>query len=186
MPAYNPGNRYILVEEGAPAPLSSAAGKAAWLPPRPIANNRNGFGGTARPLGASGPQKRREAPPVSKADLQRDLRALYREAGDGQTLPVLMDGVCAALARHPDALAGITGRYAVLAADTGFACAFALSSGVFSPLAPDAPVDVSIVGGEADLLAVFRHELAPLKALLGGKVRVRGDRAALMRFAPFL
>ena len=120
---------------------------------------------------------------MSKADLQRDLRALYREAGDGQTLPVLMDGVCAALARHPDALAGITGRYAVLAADTGFACAFALSSGVF---APDAPVDVSIVGGEADLLAVFRHELAPLKALLGGKVRVRGDRAALMRFAPFL
>ena len=70
--------------------------------------------------------------------------------------------------------------------DTGFTCAFALSSGVFSPLAPDAPVDVSIVGGEADLLAVFRHELAPLKALLGGKVRVRGDRAALMRFAPFL
>jgi len=123
---------------------------------------------------------------VSKADLQLDLRALYREAGDGQTLPVLMDGVCAALARHPDALAGITGRYAVLAADTGFACAFALSSGVFSPLAPDAPVDVSIVGGEADLLAVFRHELTPLKALLGGKVRVRGDRAALMRFAPFL
>lgn len=123
---------------------------------------------------------------MSKADLQLDLRALYREAGDGQTLPVLMDGVCAALARHPDALAGITGRYAVLAADTGFACAFALSSGVFSPLAPDAPVDVSIVGGEADLLAVFRHELAPLKALLGGKVRVRGDRAALMRFAPFL
>ena len=121
---------------------------------------------------------------MSKADLQRDLRALYREAGDGQTLPVLMDGVCAALARHPDALAGITGRYAVLAADTGFACAFALSSGVFSPLAPDAPVDVSIVGGEADLLAVFRHELAPLKALLGGKVR--GDRAALLRFAPFL
>lgn len=116
---------------------------------------------------------------MSKADLQLDLRALYREAGDGQTLPVLMDGVCAALA-------GITGRYAVLAADTGFACAFALSSGVFSPLAPDAPVDVSIVGGEADLLAVFRHELAPLKALLGGKVRVRGDRAALMRFAPFL
>lgn len=123
---------------------------------------------------------------MSKADLQRDLCALYREAGDGQTLPVLMDGVCAALARHPDALAGITGRYAVLAADTGFTCAFALSSGVFSPLAPDAPVDVSIVGGEADLLAVFRHELAPLKALLGGKVRVRGDRAALLRFAPFL
>ena len=98
---------------------------------------------------------------MSKADLQRDLRALYREAGDGQTLPVLMDGVCAALARHPDALAGITGRYAVLAADTGFACAFALSSGVFSPLAPDAPVDVSIVGGEATCWPSFAMSLRP-------------------------
>ena len=106
--------------------------------------------------------------------------------GDVVIIGAGISGVCAALARHPDALAGITGRYAVLAADTGFACAFALSSGVFSPLAPDAPVDVSIVGGEADLLAVFRHELAPLKALLGGKVRVRGDRAALLRLAPFL
>ena len=97
-----------------------------------------------------------------------------------------IDGFFVSRYAGSDALAGITGRYAVLAADTGFACAFALSSGVFSPLAPDAPVDVSIVGGEADLLAVFRHELAPLKALLGGKVRVRGDRAALLRFAPFL
>lgn len=105
------------------------------------------------PFGRIRPPKAKGGAAVSKADLQLDLRALYREAGDGQTLPVLMDGVCAALARHPDALAGITGRYAVLAADTGFACAFALSSGVFSPLAPDAPVDVSIVGGEADLLA---------------------------------
>ena len=134
---------------------------------------------------------------MSKADLQLDLRALYREAGDGQTLPVLMDGVCAALARHPDALAGITGRYAVLAADTGFACSFALSSGVFSPLAPDAPVDVSIVGGEADLLAVFRHELAPLKtgprcyALLRfcrarrrGPARLRPSARVFLFFAP--
>ena len=123
---------------------------------------------------------------MSKADLQRDLRALYREAGDGQTLPVLMDGVCAALARHPDALAGITGRYAVLAADTGYARAFALEDGIFSSLAPGAPVDVTVSGCEKDLLAVFRRELAPLAALLRGKIRVRGDRAALMRFAEFL
>lgn len=88
--------------------------------------------------------------------------------------------------RHPDALAGISGRYAVLAADTGYARAFALEDGIFSSLAPGAPVDVAVSGCEKDLLAVFRRELAPLAALLRGKIRVRGDRAALMRFAEFL
>ena len=123
---------------------------------------------------------------MSKADLQRDIRALYRDADDGLDLPGLMDGVCAALARHPDALAGISGRYAVLAADSGYARAFALEDGAFTSLAPDAPVDVAVSGCEKDLLAVFRRELAPLAALLRGKIRVRGDRAALMRFAEFL
>lgn len=123
---------------------------------------------------------------MSKADLKREIRALYRDADGGLDLPGLMDGVCAALARHPDALAGISGRYAVLAADTGYARAFALEDGVFSSLAPDAPVDVAVSGCEKDLLAVFRRELAPLAALLRGKIRVRGDRAALMRFAEFL
>lgn len=123
---------------------------------------------------------------MSKADLKREIRVLYRDADGGLDLPGLMDGVCAALARHPDALAGISGRYAVLAADTGYARAFALEDGIFSSLAPGAPVDVAVSGCEKDLLAVFRRELAPLAALLRGKIRVRGDRAALMRFAEFL
>ena len=123
---------------------------------------------------------------MSRADLQRDIRALYGAADGGLGLPALMDGVCAALARHPDALAGISGRYAVLAADSGYACAIALEDGVFLSLAPDAPVDVSVSGCEKDLLAVFRRELTPLAALLRGRVRVRGDKAALMRFAEFL
>lgn len=123
---------------------------------------------------------------MSKADLKREICALYRDADGGLDLPGLMDGVCAALARHPDALAGISGRYAVLAADSGYARAFALEDGAFTSLAPDAPVDVAVSGCEKDLLAVFRRELAPLAALLRGKIRVRGDRAALMRFAEFL
>ena len=63
-------------------------------------------------MGASGPQRRRAAPPVSKADVQLDLRALYREAGDGQTLPVLMDGRKVNDARLQELLAtlGLRGR----------------------------------------------------------------------------
>lgn len=123
---------------------------------------------------------------MSKTDLQRDIRALYQDADTGLGLPALMDGVCAALARYPDALKSINGRYSICAADTGFTCAFALNGGVFSVLAPKEPVDVSVSGRERDLLAVFRRELSPLTALLCGKVRVHGDKAALMRFAEFL
>ena len=123
---------------------------------------------------------------MSKADLQRDIRALYRDADGGLDLPGLMDGVCAALARHPDALAGVSGRYAVLAADTGYARAFALEDGIFSSLAPGAPVDVTVSGCEKDLLAVFRRELAPLAALLRGKIRVDAlRRISLGRRRPF-
>ena len=72
---------------------------------------------------------------MSKADLKREIRALYRDADDGLDLPGLMDGVCAALARHPDALAGISGRYAVLAADTGFAPRTAFADGIRATIA---------------------------------------------------
>ena len=123
---------------------------------------------------------------MSKADLKREIRALYRDADGGLDLPGQRGAHAVHQARHPDALAGISGRYAVLAADTGYARAFALEDGIFSSLAPGAPVDVAVSGCEKDLLAVFRRELAPLAALLRGKIRVRGDRAALMRFAEFL
>ena len=47
-------------------------------------------------------------------------------------------------------------------------------------------VDAAILGREDDLLRVFRRELTPMAALVRGKVRVKGSRAALLRLAGIL
>ena len=49
-----------------------------------------------------------------------------------------------------------------------------------------AAVDAEISGREDDLLRVFRRELTPMAALVRGKVRVKGSRAALLRLAGIL
>ena len=123
---------------------------------------------------------------MGKVELQRDLQALYRHAQDGMALDALTDAICAMLARHTDALRGVDGRYRLKAADTGYARAFALEDGVYRELDSAAPVDVTILGREGDLLRVFRRELSPMSALVRGKIRVQGSKAALMRLAEFL
>lgn len=46
--------------------------------------------------------------------------------------------------------------------------------------------DVTISGREADLISLFRGTLSPAKALLFGKIKVKGDLGALSAFASFL
>lgn len=123
---------------------------------------------------------------MSKQELQREIRALYAQADGGTGLAALLDGICDALRKHPDALAQINGSYAVRTLDTGLSRAFALKNGTFADLPAESRTDVTIAGREGDLLRVFRRELSPMAALLRGKLRVSGDKAALMRFAEFL
>ena len=105
---------------------------------------------------------------MGKAELQRDLQALYSRAQGNMALSALMDEICSMLARHADTLRGVNGRYRLTASDTGYT------------------VDAAILGREDDLLRVFRGELSPMSALFQGKVRVQGSKAALMRLAGFL
>lgn len=123
---------------------------------------------------------------MGKAELQRDLQALYSRAQGNMALSALMDEICSMLARHADTLRGVNGRYRLTASDTGYTCAFALEDGVYRGLDGAAPVGAAILGREDDLLRVFRGELSPMSALFQGKVRVQGSKAALMRLAGFL
>ena len=120
------------------------------------------------------------------ADLRDDIRALYALADGGAGLAELLDGICEALERHPREVRDINASYRVHATDTGATRAFALENGAFRTLEEAENADVTVLGSEADLLRVFRRQLAPAAALLLGKIKVKGNKAALMRFAEFL
>jgi hypothetical protein len=115
-----------------------------------------------------------------------DIRALHVLAKNCSALSELVPSLYAMLHRNGESLAGISHTYRLTASDTGYACAFALRDGAFSELTPSAPVDVTVNGKETDLLAIFQRRLSPTVALITGKVKLTGSKAALMQLAAFL
>jgi putative sterol carrier protein len=115
-----------------------------------------------------------------------DIRTLYAQAEKCATLPELVPALYAVLKRNGESLSAITHTYRLTASDTGYTCAFALQSGTFATLEPNAPVDVTVNGREATLLAIFQRKLNPTFALVTGKIKLTGSKAALMQLAAFL
>lgn len=121
-----------------------------------------------------------------KEALGQDMAAVYRMAEGDASLPALMEAIGAVLERHPQALAGVTARYRLVAEDTGYQVAFALHQGWFSRLEAGEGVDVTITGKEQVLLQILQRRLPPLAALLTRKIRLQGSKAALMKLAEFV
>jgi len=119
-------------------------------------------------------------------ELKKDIQALLAQAGAGADFAALMEGFAAALARHPEALGELTGRYRLQTTDTGLSVAFALSADGFQTLDAADPVDAAISGKEADLLALIRRELNPMAAMFMGKLNVKGSMQALAKFSQLL
>ena len=120
------------------------------------------------------------------AGLREEIRRVYDMAEEEDSLPALMEAICLAMDRHGDELRGVTYRYRLHATDTGYEKAFGLRDGVFEKLDGQDTVDVTVSGLEAQLIQVLRRKLAPLKALVLGRIKVRGDKAALLRLGIFL
>lgn len=118
--------------------------------------------------------------------MKREIEQVYTLADRQGSLPELMEAIGVVLAAHPQALAHLTHSYRLISADTGYTTAFALTAGAFAWLPEGQSVDVEITGKERDLLAVFQRKVAPLKALLLGKVKLKGDKAALLKLGEFL
>lgn len=118
--------------------------------------------------------------------MHREIQQVYTLADRQGTLGQLMDAICSVLGRHPDQLAGMTHSYRLLASDSGYATAFGLQDGVLERLDDLRPVEVTVIGKEADLLAVFQRKLPPLKALLLGRIKVKGNKTALLKLGEFL
>lgn len=122
---------------------------------------------------------------MSVSGLKNDVRELNKLAG-GMGLEALIDGICSALERHPDALADVTYSYRLCASDSGFTKSFSLTNGRYAELGEADEADVTVTGTEQSLLSVLRRDVAPMSALVRGKIKVKGSKAALIRFAEFL
>lgn len=123
---------------------------------------------------------------MEKNRMRQEIQEVYRLADRQGSLPQLMGAIGAVLQAHPQALAHLTHSYRLVSADTGYTTAFALTAGVFQWLPENQAVDVEISGKEQSLLAVFQRKLPPLKALLLGKIKLKGEKAALLKLGEFL
>jgi hypothetical protein len=117
---------------------------------------------------------------------KKDVDALYAHAARCDRLDALIPALYEVFRRNGKALADIRYAYRLVATDTGLTRAFSLMDGRFAELAADVPVDVTVRGREADLLAVFQRKLNPVLALALRKLRLEGNQAALMKLVAFL
>ena len=125
-------------------------------------------------------------PNMNQTTLKQEIQQVYTLADSHCSLPALMDAICGVLQRHPQELAHLTHSYRLVSTDTGYTLAFGLTEGVYARLPEGQAVDVEVIGKEQNLLAVFQRKVAPLSALLLGRLKLKGDKSALMKLAEFL
>lgn len=119
-------------------------------------------------------------------ELKNEIQQLLSAAGKGASFEELMERFCGALQNHTEVLGVLSGRYRLKTADTGLSFAFELGQNHFRMLDASEAVDAAISGKESDLMALIRRELAPMPAILTGKLKVEGSMAKLTRFAQIL
>ena len=117
---------------------------------------------------------------------KKDIEHMYAFADQCDSLAVLLPALCDVLRRNEVSLTDLTYSYRLVASDTGYRFAFALDHGRLVERSDSEPVDVTVTGLERNLLAVFKRKLNPAAALLLGKIKLNGDRDALMKLAAFL
>lgn len=123
---------------------------------------------------------------MAKEHFQQELHAMLAEGSGSRSLDQVLDGLTALLRRHSSVFTGVTGSYRLTASDSGVNRAFALKDGQYQPLGDADAVDVTIIGKEEHLLAIFNKKLKPAGALLTGKLKVKGSLAALNTLAAYL
>ncbi|MEG0125995.1 MAG: SCP2 sterol-binding domain-containing protein, partial [Clostridia bacterium] len=115
--------------------------------------------------------------------LKEDIHELLKQADRGIGLREFIDGICQLFSQHESELAGITYSYRLCASDTGYVKAFSLDDGHFFEMSEMGEADVIVTGTEQALLSVLKRDVSPMSALLRGKIKINGSKAALIRFA---
>lgn len=120
------------------------------------------------------------------ADLREEIRILRDKAAQGEGLESLLRGIAQALKNHPDECANISASYRFQASDTGVGLAFRMDKGAYAPIGDGEAATVTVTGTQDNLMKLIRGELNPVKALLLGRVKIQGNKDALMALAAFL
>lgn len=118
--------------------------------------------------------------------MKQDIEAVYRMTEVGVSLSRLVEAIGGVLGRHGDELKDITATYRLQSSDTEYVGGFALDWGQYRLLGDQEEADVTVIGKEQDLLAVFQRKLSPMAALLRGKIKVKGNKGALLKLGEFL
>lgn len=117
---------------------------------------------------------------------RQDIESMYVIAAHCDSLSILMAALYDVLRRNEESLVDVTYAYRLDATDTGYTSAFMLDHGRFAMLAESDWADVTVIGPENNLLAIFQRKLNPAAALLFGKIKINGSKSALMKLTSFL
>ena len=121
----------------------------------------------------------------SMAEFRQDLLSIVQKAQKGAGLSEVMEGIREVLGRHPQEISTLSYSYRVQCPDTGLDYAFEIENGVSAVVDGEQETDVTVIGAEKELLRVVKRESNPAIALMTGRVKVKGKKAALLAFARF-
>lgn len=123
---------------------------------------------------------------MAKEQFQQELKAMLEAGSGSSTLAELLDKLTGLIRQHEDTFRAVTGSYRLTASDSCVTRAFALEGGAYRVLTDGDATDVTIIGKEQHLLAIFNKKLNPAMAVLTGKIKVKGDLGALNTLASYL
>ena len=116
------------------------------------------------------------------SEFGEDMRLLKERLDLAESVPQAAQAIVDMMAKHPDAIAGIAGSYRFAPAD-GEGAAFRLCGGKVTTLADGEDADVTVGGKQQAMLDVLRGSHNPVKLLVTGKLKIKGDIGLLLKVA---
>ncbi len=116
------------------------------------------------------------------ASWNEDMRRMKERLDLAQSVPEAAGAIVEMMTAHPEAIATLEGSFRFAPSD-GDGAAYCLTGGQVTPLAESEPADVTVSGQTTAMLDVLRGTQNPVKLLLTGKVKVKGDKGLLLKVA---
>lgn len=114
-----------------------------------------------------------------------DMRLMKERLDLAQSVPQAAQAIVDMISAHTGAIDALEGSYRFAPAD-GEGAAFRLSAGRMLPLDDSEPADVTVGGQTQAMLDVLRGTHNPVKLLLTGKLKVKGDKSLLLKVAKLI